>query len=70
MLQHYAALGRDIVGAESVNLTPVDAPKDVYSDVLALVWDIFVLCALCFIAANCFDVQDTYSKEVQITVKP
>ena len=37
MLQHYAALGRDAVGAESVNLAPVDAPKDVYSDVLALV---------------------------------
>jgi len=37
VLQHYAALGRDVVGAESVNLTPVDAPKDVYSDVLALV---------------------------------
>jgi len=37
VLQHYAALGRDVVGAESVNLTPVNAPKDVYSDVLALV---------------------------------
>jgi DNA-directed RNA polymerase len=36
-LQHYAALGRDQVGAFSVNLSPADAPQDVYSDVLALV---------------------------------
>lgn len=36
-LQHYAALGRDTLGAASVNLTPADAPQDVYSDVLALV---------------------------------
>nr|XP_033811524.1 DNA-directed RNA polymerase, mitochondrial [Geotrypetes seraphini] len=32
-LQHYAALGRDIVGAISVNLIPCDIPQDVYSDV-------------------------------------
>uniref|UniRef100_A0A8C8RP83 DNA-directed RNA polymerase n=1 Tax=Pelusios castaneus TaxID=367368 RepID=A0A8C8RP83_9SAUR len=32
-LQHYAALGRDIVGATSVNLMPCDVPQDVYSDV-------------------------------------
>nr|XP_016854711.1 PREDICTED: DNA-directed RNA polymerase, mitochondrial [Anolis carolinensis] len=30
-LQHYAALGRDVVGAASVNLTPCDVPQDVYS---------------------------------------
>ncbi|XP_054160860.1 DNA-directed RNA polymerase, mitochondrial-like [Oppia nitens] len=36
-LQHYAALGRDQAGAESVNLHPADRPKDVYSDVAALV---------------------------------
>lgn len=33
-LQHYATLGRDQVGAESVNLCPFDTPKDVYSDVV------------------------------------
>ena len=36
-LQHYAALGRDQAGAESVNLYPSERPKDVYSDVSALV---------------------------------
>lgn len=36
-LQHYAALGRDQFGAESVNLHPADRPQDVYSDVAALV---------------------------------
>ena len=36
-LQHYAALGRDASGAESVNLAPNDVPKDVYSDIVLLV---------------------------------
>ena len=36
-LQHYAALGRDRAGAESVNLCPNDVPSDVYSDVVELV---------------------------------
>ena len=36
-LQHYAALGRDILGAKSVNLSPSEYPQDVYSDVAALV---------------------------------
>ncbi|KAK2167285.1 hypothetical protein LSH36_30g07019 [Paralvinella palmiformis] len=36
-LQHYAALGRDLAGAQSVNLYPFDRPKDVYSDVVELV---------------------------------
>jgi len=36
-LQHYAALGRDQVGAESVNLAPADRPGDVYATVAALV---------------------------------
>ena len=36
-LQHYAALGRDKAGAESVNLAPFDVPSDVYSDVVELV---------------------------------
>nr|XP_012601324.1 DNA-directed RNA polymerase, mitochondrial [Microcebus murinus] len=36
-LQHYAALGRDSVGAASVNLTPLDLPQDVYSEVAAQV---------------------------------
>ncbi|XP_046417575.1 DNA-directed RNA polymerase, mitochondrial isoform X1 [Neodiprion fabricii] len=36
-LQHYAALGRDEQGAESVNLVPRPKPQDVYSSVAALV---------------------------------
>jgi DNA-directed RNA polymerase len=36
-LQHYAALGRDQAGAESVNLFPFEKPSDVYSDVVELV---------------------------------
>ncbi|KFP48361.1 hypothetical protein N323_03518, partial [Cathartes aura] len=32
-LQHYAALGRDRIGAISVNLMPCDVPQDVYSAV-------------------------------------
>ncbi|XP_076753141.1 mitochondrial RNA polymerase [Xylocopa sonorina] len=36
-LQHYAALGRDQIGAESVNLFPFDTPKDVYTAVAAIV---------------------------------
>uniref|UniRef100_A0A8I3NYX4 DNA-directed RNA polymerase, mitochondrial n=1 Tax=Canis lupus familiaris TaxID=9615 RepID=A0A8I3NYX4_CANLF len=36
-LQHYAALGRDSIGAASVNLLPSDFPQDVYSGVAAQV---------------------------------
>jgi DNA-directed RNA polymerase len=36
-LQHYAALGRDTLGATSVNLAPSEIPQDVYSDVASLV---------------------------------
>lgn len=32
-LQHYAALGKDILGAAKVNLEPSDRPQDVYSAV-------------------------------------
>ncbi|KAM4887990.1 DNA-directed RNA polymerase, mitochondrial isoform 2-T2 [Thomomys bottae] len=32
-LQHYAALGRDSMGAASVNLLPSELPQDVYSEV-------------------------------------
>ncbi|NXD85898.1 RPOM protein, partial [Halcyon senegalensis] len=32
-LQHYAALGRDLIGAISVNLMPCNVPQDVYSTV-------------------------------------
>lgn len=38
-LQHYAALGRDSIGAYSVNLTPSSVPQDVYSAVVVLVED-------------------------------
>ena len=36
-LQHYAALGRDQAGAESVNLAPCATPQDVYSAIATLV---------------------------------
>lgn len=36
-LQHYAALGRDLRGAKSVNLTSMDYPQDLYSDVVEIV---------------------------------
>ena len=36
-LQHYAALGRDVEGGMSVNLTPSERPQDVYSVVCARV---------------------------------
>ncbi|XP_055345641.1 DNA-directed RNA polymerase, mitochondrial-like [Paramacrobiotus metropolitanus] len=36
-LQHYAALGRDSLGAHQVNLAPAPVPQDVYSGVAALV---------------------------------
>ena len=36
-LQHYAALGRDVLGAASVNLIPADTPQDVYSEIASIV---------------------------------
>ncbi|GMI43369.1 hypothetical protein TrCOL_g9668, partial [Triparma columacea] len=36
-LQHYAALGRDKQGGAAVNLTPMETPQDVYSQVLGIV---------------------------------
>lgn len=36
-LQHYAALGGDVLGAEQVNLLPRSAPQDVYGGVAKLV---------------------------------
>jgi len=36
-LQHYAALGRDQLGARAVNLVPCDKPQDVYSEIAAIV---------------------------------
>ncbi|KAI5805117.1 hypothetical protein EDC01DRAFT_685897 [Geopyxis carbonaria] len=36
-LQHYAALGGDMVGAKQVNLEPSDKPQDVYTGVADLV---------------------------------
>ncbi|CAK9801498.1 DNA-directed RNA polymerase, mitochondrial [Anthophora quadrimaculata] len=36
-LQHYAALGRDQTGAESVNLYSFDSPKDVYVSIASIV---------------------------------
>ncbi|KAJ3693236.1 hypothetical protein LUZ60_008716 [Juncus effusus] len=39
-LQHYAALGRDELGAEAVNLVAGDKPSDVYSGIAARVIEI------------------------------
>ncbi|GFP95301.1 DNA-directed RNA polymerase 1b mitochondrial [Phtheirospermum japonicum] len=39
-LQHYAALGRDKLGAEAVNLVAGDKPADVYSGIASRVLDI------------------------------
>ncbi|KAJ1548216.1 DNA-directed RNA polymerase [Nowakowskiella sp. JEL0078] len=36
-LQHYAALGGDVAGAEQVNLVPSSKPADIYSGVASLV---------------------------------
>lgn len=36
-LQHYAALGRDEIGAKSVNLHSCDTPQDVYNSVAVMV---------------------------------
>lgn len=36
-LQHYAALGGDIEGAEQVNLLPSDKPRDVYTHVAEII---------------------------------
>ena len=36
-LQHYAALGRDVLGAASVNLIPADIPQDVYNEIAIIV---------------------------------
>ena len=36
-MQHYAALGRDELGAATVNLAPREFPNDVYQDVVELV---------------------------------
>ena len=33
-LQHYAALGRDLVGGKAVNLCPAEEPQDVYVGVM------------------------------------
>ncbi|XP_071805146.1 DNA-directed RNA polymerase, mitochondrial-like [Asterias amurensis] len=39
-LQHYAALGRDVIGSHQVNLCPTDVPQDVYSGVAQMVEEI------------------------------
>ncbi|XP_035743443.1 DNA-directed RNA polymerase, mitochondrial-like isoform X1 [Vespa mandarinia] len=39
-LQHYAALGRDQIGAENVNLQSADTPQDIYSVVVNMVEDL------------------------------
>lgn len=32
-LQHFSAIGRDLVGGDSVNLVPSDCPQDIYTEV-------------------------------------
>ena len=41
-LQHYAAMGRDQLGGEAVNLTPSDKPRDTYTDFANYVNDLRV----------------------------
>jgi DNA-directed RNA polymerase len=58
-LQHYAALGRDEAGAESVNLKPASRPQDVYSCVAAMVSGIMLCSCLlsmwcCVVVLWCF----------------
>lgn len=36
-LQHYAAIGRDLLGAAAVNLVPAEKPQDVYSEIATIV---------------------------------
>ena len=36
-LQHYAALGRDVLGAAAVNLIPANTPQDVYNEIANIV---------------------------------
>lgn len=36
-LQHYAAIGRDSLGASAVNLVPAPSPQDVYSEIASIV---------------------------------
>lgn len=38
-LQHFAALGRDVDGAHSVNLSPAEIPQDVYTTIANRVED-------------------------------
>ncbi|KAL6874119.1 hypothetical protein ACP4OV_014201 [Aristida adscensionis] len=39
-LQHYAALGRDYMGAVAVNLVPGEKPADIYSEIATRVLDV------------------------------
>ncbi|KAJ1260156.1 hypothetical protein BS78_10G211000 [Paspalum vaginatum] len=39
-LQHYAALGRDYMGAVAVNLVPGEKPADIYSEIASRVLDV------------------------------
>ncbi|XP_062178704.1 DNA-directed RNA polymerase 3B, chloroplastic-like [Phragmites australis] len=39
-LQHYAALGRDYMGAAAVNLVPGEKPADIYSEIATRVLDV------------------------------
>lgn len=50
-LQHYAALGRDVIGAKSVNLMPCEVPQDVYSGVAQQV-SRFLVCSVLFPSLN------------------
>merc|ERR1719233_2184015 len=36
-LQHYAAIGRDLLGATAVNLVPSNKPQDVYFEIAAII---------------------------------
>lgn len=59
-LQHYAALGRDTLGALHVNLAPGDGPADVYSAVAEIV--------SCRIVADAAQKQPSSSNEGNVTI--
>lgn len=42
-LQHYAALGRDQIGGKSVNVVPSSKPQDVYSTIVSIVNNVYIL---------------------------
>lgn len=69
-LQHYAALGRDVIGATSVNLMPCEVPQDVYSGVAQQVSNTgLFFCLSLFSLWRCAETRKYYT-EVDSTLEP